>query len=185
MSPRKEKYQKGFTLIELIVSITVFITVMTIAMGAIFSVFNSNAKSKNMKTALANLNVALESMSREIRFGSVYHCGPYTYPNILTPQDCPAGDSRFTFISSDGTTITYRQNSQAVDKNVNGGGPVRVTGPEITIQSLTFYTLGSSQADTLQPKTVIIVRGTVGTGSAKAVTSFAMQTLVSQRVIDR
>ncbi len=184
MTPQDSKLNKGFTLIELIVATTVFIAVMTISMGAIYSVFNSNAKSKNIKTALSNLNLALESMSREIRFGSVYHCG--SSGTLTQPQDCPSGNSYFTFLSSTGSQITYNRNTtnQSIEKIVGSASPVRVTGSEIVIQSLTFYTLGSSQADTRQPKTVIVVRGTVGT-AGKAVTSFALQTLVSQRVIDR
>lgn len=180
MSTETQKLNKGFSLIELIIAIAIFIAVMTIATGAVFSVLNSNIQSKNTKTALSNLNLALESMSREIRFGTVYHCGN---SGILTsPQDCPSGNSYFTFLSSEGQRIVYQRSGSAVRKSVNGGSYVSVTSPEINIQNLTFYTIGSSSSDNLQPKTVIIVRGTVGT---RAITRFAIQTLVSQRVIDR
>lgn len=184
MRARNKKLNKGFTIIELIVAITVFITVMTIAMGAIFSTFNSNTKAKNMKTALSNLNIALESMSREIRFGRIYHCG--STGTLTVPQNCPTGSSFFTFLSSGGDQIAYRLTGTTIEKQDGASGSwIVVTGSEITIESLTFYTLGAIAADTFQPKTVIIVRGRVGATGAKGTTRFAIQTLVSQRAVDR
>lgn len=69
----KNKSQKGFTLIEMIVSLGLFIVVALIAVGALLKVMDANKKSLNLKTAINNLNFAMESMSREMRVGSNYH----------------------------------------------------------------------------------------------------------------
>lgn len=176
-----KKKEKGFTLVELMVAISLFIIVMTISLGSILSVFDSNRKSKALKAALTNINLAMESMSREMRFGSVYHCGSGTVTN---PQDCPTGNqSIFSFLSSDNIQITYRLTNGSLEKQVGGGSFIQVTGPEVNIQDLDFYTIGSNTADTLQPKTLIVVRGTAGVN--KGLTDFTLQTLVSQRVLDR
>ena len=178
---KNNKNEKGFTLIELMVSLTMFIVVMTISMGSILSVFDANRKSKAMKAALTNINLAMESMSREMRFGTRYHCGSGT---ISVPQDCPTGnESRFGFLSSDNIQITYRLTNGALEKQVGSGSFISVTGPEVDIQDLDFYTVGSNTGDTLQPKTLIVVRGRAGTN--KGLTEFTLQTLVSQRVLDR
>lgn len=184
--PNIDKKNKGFTLVELLVAMALFITIMTVSMGSIVSIFDANRKARNLKTTLANLNLSLESVSREIRFGTNYHCGN---SGILTlPQDCDygsGGNSYFTFLSSDGQQIRYRRNNSRVEKQIGTNPWVAVTGPEIIIQIFRFYTFGSATSDFFQPKVVIIVRGTVGTGSQKAITRFTVQTLVSQRVLDR
>lgn len=65
--------QKGFTLVEMIVSMAIFIVVALIAVGALLKVLDANRKSLNLKTAINNLNFALESMSREMRVGGDYY----------------------------------------------------------------------------------------------------------------
>ena len=64
---------RGFTLVEIMVAVSVFVLVMVISSGAIISVFNANQKSKNLRSAMDNLNLTMESMTRTIRFGTKYH----------------------------------------------------------------------------------------------------------------
>lgn len=66
--------QKGFTLVEMIVSLAVFTVVALIAVGALLKITDANKKSQTMKSVINNLNFALESMSREMRVGTVYDC---------------------------------------------------------------------------------------------------------------
>src|SRR3989338_687085 len=100
--------KKGFTLIELMTALSIFIIVMTISMGSIIGIFDANRKSRSLKTVLNNLNLAVESMSREMRFGKNYHCGSGT---VTDPQDCPAGDTLISFLSSNNIQTTYRFNA--------------------------------------------------------------------------
>ncbi|MBI2087079.1 MAG: type II secretion system protein [Candidatus Zambryskibacteria bacterium] len=171
--------KKGFTLIELMVAVSAFIIVMTISMGSIVGVFDANRKSKSLKTVLNNLNLAVESMSKEMRFGKNYHCGSGT---VTTPQNCPSGDTLVSFLSSDDIQITYRLNSGAIEKQIGSGGYIAVTAPEITIDDITFYTLGAGTSNTLQPKVIIKIQSHAGTGKSRS--NFTLQTLVSQRTLD-
>jgi len=172
--------KKGFTLIELMTSLSLFIIVMTISMTSIFGVFNANRKSRTLKTVMSNLNLAVESMSREMRFGENYHCG--SDGDILTPQNCPAGDTSMSFLSSEGTQITYRLSNQSLEKKIDSGDYIQVTAPEIVIDDLVFYTLGAGLDNLLQPKVIIKIKSHAGTGNAR--TDFTLQTLVSQRALD-
>src|SRR3989344_3450237 len=65
---------RGFTLIEMMVSTSIFIMVMVVAAGAILSISSANRKSQATKVAIDNLSFALESMSRHIRVGTDYSC---------------------------------------------------------------------------------------------------------------
>ena len=177
--PAITKKQKGFTLIELMVAVSIFIVVMTISMGSIISVFDANRKSRSLKTVLNNLNLAVESMSKEMRFGKNYHCGSGT---VTIPQNCPSGDTLMSFLSSDNVQITYRLNSEAIEKQVGSGDYIAVTAPEIIIDDLTFYTLGAGASNTLQPKVIVRIKSHAGTNRGRS--DLNLQTLISQRALD-
>ncbi|MDP3763112.1 MAG: type II secretion system protein [bacterium] len=173
--------KKGFTLIELMTAVSIFIVVMTISMGSIIGVFDANRKSRSLKAVLNNLNLTVESMSREMRFGKNYHCG--SGGDLDLSQNCPSGDTLISFLSSDSVQTTYRLNGTTIEKQVGSGGDfIAVTAPEIIIDNLTFYTLGAGTGNTLQPKTVIIIKS--HTGANKGRSDFTLQTLVSQRALD-
>lgn len=175
--------KKGFTLIEMMTAVSVFLVVMTISMGAILGIFDANKKAESSKTVMDNLNFATETMSREIRFGKNYHCG--AGGNLASPQNCLSGDSLASFLSSDGIQTVYRLNGTSIEKSIDGGNTyLAVTAPEIKINSLSFYVVGANPPpDTLQPKVLIKINGTAG-AKANTTTSFTLETMASQRLID-
>ncbi len=85
--------QKGFTLLEMIISLGIFTVVALIAVGALVRIMDLNRKSINLKAAINNANFALESMSREMRVGKNYYCtNGTTMPpvTLTTPSgNCP------------------------------------------------------------------------------------------------
>lgn len=172
---------KGFTLIELMTALTIFIIVMTISMGSIAGALSANRKSRSLKTVLNNLNLAVESMSKEMRFGKIYHCGS---GSVTTPQNCPSGDKLMSFLASNGVQLTYRLNGTVLEKQIGNDEFVAITAPEIIIDDLVFYTLGAggSNINTLQPKTIIRIKSHAGTGGDRS--DFTLETLVSQRTLD-
>ncbi|MEK7177044.1 MAG: type II secretion system protein [Patescibacteria group bacterium] len=182
------KKNKGFTLVELLVAIALFITIMTVSMSSIVGILDANRKSRSLKTALSNLNLAMESMAKEMRFGTNYHCG--STGTITTPQNCAGGGTFVSFLSSDNLQITYSTTTTTLYKQVWPNYPtppappfIAVTASEIIMDSVTFYTFGSDSSDTLQPKIIIRIIGHAGT--IKGRSDFTLQTLVSQRFLDR
>lgn len=171
---------KGFTLIELMTAVSIFAIVMVISMGSITGIFEANRKSRTLKTVMANLNLTIESMSKEMRFGKNYHCG--TAGSDITPQNCPSGATYLSFLSSENEQITYQLSGSSIEKKVNSGAYISVTAPEIIIDDLTFYVIGSGTGDVLQPKIMMKVKAHAG--SDKNRTDLTLQTLVSQRVPD-
>lgn len=66
--------ERGFTLIELMVSIALFTTVALIATTALTSIQKVNVRVQNVRTVMDNLALSLETISFEVRQGSNYHC---------------------------------------------------------------------------------------------------------------
>src|SRR3989344_1317808 len=91
--------QKGFTLVEMIVSAGLFAVVMLVSVTALLSLVDANRKTQALHSVMNNLNIALDSMVRSLRMGSVYHCGSGEYS---LARDCSNGDMVLAFESFGG-----------------------------------------------------------------------------------
>jgi prepilin-type N-terminal cleavage/methylation domain-containing protein len=173
--------QRGFTLIEILVSMSIFLVVMTISLGAILGIFTANAAAQSIKVGLDNLNSSLETMSREMRFGTQWHCGAIG-GDITSPQECQSDTpgTQVSFLSSDGVRIVYKLNGTELDKSIDGGVVfVPVTSNEVRITQFNIVAVGLGT--TYQPKAYIYIKGQAGT---KNPLNFSMQSLISQRVLN-
>ncbi len=171
--------ERGFTLIELMTALSIFLVVMTVSMGSILGIFDANRKSHTLKAVMTSLNLALEGMSREMRYGRNYHCG--ATGTITTPQNCAGGATSMSFLDAYNVQVTYRLNGTMLERQEGTGSFQPVTSPEALIDAFTFYTVGAGTDNLLQPKVLIAVKAHAGT---KQRTDFTLQTLVSQRALD-
>lgn len=178
---------RGFTLVEMLVSISVFLVVMLVAASSLLSIIDGNQKSQSLKSAINNLNFALESMQKNIRVGTNYSGGSNCSP--LPNDTCIIFDS-YKDLNGDGNmnndTVIYKYNSadQSVERcenapsiicNLNSAF-IRLTAPEVHIEYLYFdYSSGG-----MPPRVFIIVSGSAGTKD-RIKTKFNLQTTVSQR----
>ncbi len=183
------KKQKGFSLIELLISLGIFVVVMTISLGSVVSILDAGRKSKSLKAVMTNLNFALEVMSREIKFGKNYYCGIDTNQPHTTKQDCtgnalPAGTA-ITFTTSNGVDTIYRLQGTQIKKSTDyGASYTAITAPEVSVQGLNFYVFGTtSYPDTAQPRVFLFMTGFAGK-KATLQSKFFLQTVMSQRAPD-
>src|SRR3989338_6356066 len=80
--------QKGFTIIEMMISVALFSIIMTMGIGALLNANSLHKKSQKLRAIIDNLNFVMEDISRNIRLGTDYSCGPMlTGP--FPAQDCP------------------------------------------------------------------------------------------------
>ncbi len=170
--------RRGFTLIEMIVSVFLFSMVIVIATGALVSILGANRKAQTVKSVMNNLNFTLDSMTRSIRTGAHYDCTP-------SPCNPSAGTPEFSFTDTDGRDVTYRLNNSTnrIERDLDKEGFLSLTSPGVVVKQLRFYVDGESTTDTEQPRVLIIVQGEAGEG--KTLTAFNLETMVSQRVLDR
>jgi prepilin-type N-terminal cleavage/methylation domain-containing protein len=198
----KHTPHRGFTLIELMVSVAIFSVVMVISMGALLAMSNADRKAETVNSVISNLNFAVESMTRNVRTGYNYNCGG---PSSL---DCASGGTSFYFTDQDGSTVVYDFNTTAsgcgqpanaatigcIRRSTNGGSSyLPITAPEVKITAMKFYLRGSDlgPSDTNQPNVVISIVGYVQLSTSTVVATasqkseFKIQTSVTQRLYDK
>lgn len=174
------KPNKGFTLVEMLVAVGVFVLVTALSLGAILSIFDANRKAKTSKTVVDNLNLSIENMARTIRYGSNYYCGESL---VSTEEnDCLNGSTAVS-VTFENSRIIYRLNGTTLQR-VEGGQVNNITSPDTKIEHLRFYVDGANEfPNTKQPYIVVVIKGYVGE-KANTKTEFSIETMMSQRKID-
>lgn len=117
---RKQKTEKGFTLIEVLM--IVFILGIVVVMGGslFFSILKGASKSEIVKEAKQNGDYALEVMERTIR-------------NAKEITDCTTPSS-ITLKNSDGTATTFSCLAEDGVNKINSGTG-RLTGKNVTLEN--------------------------------------------------
>jgi prepilin-type N-terminal cleavage/methylation domain-containing protein len=163
---------RGFTLVELMVAVSIFAIVMVVAMGAVFSIIAANRKALAVSSVIDNLNLAVESMTRTIKTNTNYQISG----NAITVTD----DDSLTLPKP---TMTYAYDS--LNKRImfreGDEDQIAITAPEVEIDSFEVFKLYDDDAGACdQPRVAIVIRGTAGV-DADSRTEFKLQSVVSQR----
>jgi prepilin-type N-terminal cleavage/methylation domain-containing protein len=175
--------QSGFTLVELMVAVSIFAVVLTMSMGAILSILDANRKAQAVSSVMDNLNAAVESMTRTIKTNTNYIVADDGTGITVTDddtQDRPTMEYYFEEDEIDGETrgsIYFR------DGRTDDDIAIPITAPEVDIDDFAVERIGfdgSTGEECYQPKVLINVRGTAGVND-RVRTAFAIQTVVSQR----
>ncbi len=173
----------------MIVAVALFATVMVISVSTLLSLVKANRKAQAIQSVMNNLNIALDGMVRAAREGSTFHgCNA---SNLTTPEDCPNGGSVFAFrprglVSEPVWIYSFDEGTHRLERSVTGNisdlSPI--TAPEITIDDMRFYVVGTTPGDIFQPKVIITIKGSAGVAGTSARTTFHIQATAVQRVLD-
>lgn len=193
---RMKKAGRGFTLIEMMVAVSIFAMVMMIGVGALLSLVEANRRAQAINSVMNNLNAALESMTRSTRVGTTYYCQSSSVPpakgTLSQPRGCTAG-ALLAFESARGDhddindQIVYRLNGTQIERSLDSGDTwVALTAPEVTIETLQFYVVGaeslSDAGDRIQPRVLMRIKGSAPIPGGT--TRFNVQASVVQRILD-
>ena len=184
---------KGFTLIELLVAVTIFTVVVLLAIGALLNLSHVNDRSQTLLVALENLDFAMEQMSRIVRTGATYDCAA-NFPTPV-PTDCASsGNNKISFKDQNDRSVRFQLINNTIVKertSITGAPelPIEVTAPEIIIEDLTFFVVGTgafNDGDREQPRVLITLRGRTNIFGFKLEeqADFNLQTTVTQRQPD-
>ena len=200
---------KGFTLVEVMVAMSIFITIVTIGMTAVLNAISQHRATENIRTVMDNLNFVMEDMARNIRIGTNIRCvlpsdlpsAPFYNTTTLSiiPQNCPVGSNKIEFngtgaTAADGKFITYVVTSPlSSTPNVifkqKGNDPALFPPQVITPPGVVmdfnrsgFEVRGAEAGDGGQPTVVIRLAGTINYQGA--ISDFAVQTTVALRGLD-
>lgn len=188
---KQKNKESGFTLVELLVALTLFTFIMLACVTSLYAVNNAARKVNAIRGVLDNLNFAMESMSRTLRTSTTLVCDGTYNPEGFT-NNCPfeGGDpsSRISAHSTLGleTDVEYWLDSstqQVMKRTFEGGvwtNSIAITAPEIDVQTLRFYVDGADDDDLKQPSVIIMMQG-IATASTGDTTPFALHTFISQR----
>lgn len=175
--------EKGFTLIELMVSITLFSVVLVVTLGSIVTIADSNKKARSLMSVMNNLNFSIDSMTRSIKSGSIGSTGGVTGGgNCFTTEQInyDAVDS-FSRERVEYCFVEDADGNGRIDKTIGSGGTtIPLTSPDVDVDYLRFRAL---TGDSGQPRVSIVLEGTVKVSETIS-SRFTIQTTVAQRQLN-
>ncbi len=189
---RLQRVSAGFTLIELMVSLTIFAIVMVISTSTLLTMVNANAKAQALYSAASNLSFALDSMTREIRTGYHYYCkntdesDEETVGNNNSTNDCASGNFIAFTRERDDVRMGYRLVGGQIQQKINGSW-INITADDVHISTFSLIVENTDvedpDNDISQPSTDIIIKGYINNG-LDTNTDFHIQTHIVQRRLD-
>ena len=156
--------KKGFTMIELLVAMGLFVVVMGIASTVFVQSLRAQRSIVALMAANDNASLSLEQMMREIRTGS----------NFLTNND----QTELVFFSQrqkDEVTYYWNKTEETIEKN-----GVALTSKNVAVKYLYFDLFGAGPNDSASTR--VVIRLGVSSNEKQAVDIITnLQTTVSSR----
>lgn len=191
------KNNKGYTIIETMVAVSLFLIIVTIGMNSLLNANLLLNRSKDMRSIMDNLSFIMEDMSRNIRTGSEYRCYYGTDHSSIDPQSCTHGAVLSFKEVISGYRWAYKFEAisgqplkiyKTTDVNADPVNWVQLNDDTIEISNLSgFSVLGAEpfpvpSEDLQQPFVTIRLIGQINYKDQP--TPFSLQNSVSQTTID-
>jgi prepilin-type N-terminal cleavage/methylation domain-containing protein len=155
------KKNRGFTVIELMVAMSLFVIVVGVVSGTFIRSLRTQRQLTSLMAANDNASQTLEQMTREIRTGT----------------DFTASGSRLSFTNDAGEVIAYDLAGGRIERN---GRPL--TASNVLVTYLAFSTRGATPGDGLSTR-VTVMMGVSARGKMESFVT-RLQTTVAARVLD-
>jgi len=146
MNLNYHKKQQGFTLLEMLISITVFVMVTVIALGIYSSVIRANKKSVSLTKLHRDSQLIMSSIAKKIRQSQV----DYTY---YPSGEVPSDNKELALVDVDGTEYVFSHNSSdnTIEVSIDGGAAVDIPGGDVLVTDLKFYITPTTDPFTVVP----------------------------------
>ncbi len=166
--------KNGFTIVELLVAMAIFIAAVSIASAGFARALRSQKAVVALMAANDNASLSIEQMAREIRTGYNFCAGGLS---------CSA--SELTFVNANNYVVTYRWNAAdaAIERGLENANFQKFTADNVRVVNLRFAVSGNQTGDGAPPRvTVIMGVGAKSQGVENVVVN--VQTTVSARLLD-
>lgn len=167
------KKRTGFTLIETMISVSIFAVVITMGIGSLMTIVSANKKLQVQRQTIDNMSFSLELMSRKIRTASMGTGG-----NFLVTT----GNNNLSFRDQGGTPITYTVQGTTLVSIDSNGIITPLTPPNVQITDLKF--IGSGLNPIGDGKAFLRINLVGNIVYKTTSTPFSLETSISPRLID-
>ena len=165
--------KKGFTLVEVLISIFIFSIIMIITTSMFVYSLDLQHRALNLQQAEENASFILESMTKEIRVATI--------DPAVSHVDCATASPETTLsvTNEDIGTIRYYLSGTDLIREVDGASGPAMNSIAVQFTSLGFCVTGASTGDGLQPRITILA--TVKSARADPQAMMNIETSVSLR----
>lgn len=174
----KTRSQSGFTILEILVSVTV-IALMSIALSQIFiSTLRTNTKTEYLKEVKQNGDLALESLVRMTQSAQSVTCISGREMDIINPD----GNTTTVECALDGTILRLASTSASGTDYLTSGS-VTLSGSDCAASSLSFTCIETTSSQTSVAMMFTLTRaGSAGNIFEQAQETFQTSAIVRSRV---
>lgn len=184
--------QKGFTLMEIVVSTAIFATTLTLMLTLFNYTLKINRRVEALRQVAQLTRGFTEPLIREIRNGRIDY--ESNDPNCPVSNYDTANNASLAIIAPDGTRLCYFLNNQEqalyVSKNTNSGYlEERITSDNVTIDPSNFRIIvrpttdpASNPVFTIQPFVTILAKFSVQLAVGEPATVIPYQSTISSDV---
>jgi len=127
------KNNKGFTLVELVMAMSIFVILISIAAGGFINILRNQRLVIALMIVNDNMSLSMEQMAREIRTG-------YNFSKV--------SDSELQFVNSHNQVVLYRLNNGAIERVMESATlekiPQKITADNVKIASFNIEVCGNN-----------------------------------------
>jgi type II secretory pathway pseudopilin PulG len=141
VSQKEKSTQKGSFLLEMLVAFGIIAMSLTVVVDSFVTSQKSYRGTAEEGQLVQALTMLLEDMTREARVSESYQCG-------TGPSPCPVDTvlimTHIENLNNQGVgeEITFRKNGATIEKDINSGGYVDMTPPDIVVDSFSVQVYG-------------------------------------------
>lgn len=174
----KTRSKRGFTIVEMLVSVTIFVIAIAISSNFFLSAIKAQRRALADQQIISQASYALEYMSRSLRMARKDMDGSCTGQQKLNykEEETPYG-IKFEDYKGDCRRFFLEDNQIKQDL---GGEVLPLTYNNLEVVDFNIEILGETQDDNLQPRVTLFLNiKSIGGGNTKK-----FQTTISQRNLD-
>ncbi|MFA5098770.1 MAG: prepilin-type N-terminal cleavage/methylation domain-containing protein [Candidatus Paceibacterota bacterium] len=165
-------FENGFTMIELLVSMGIFLILISIVSGSFIRTLRTQKELVGLMSINDNANLTLEQIMRELRTG-------YNFSKV--------SQNEFQFVNAENKIIYYKAVNGAIERGETSELAVttyrKITADNVEIKNFNVNIAGGDAGDGYQPRITIGI-SVVGTGKYLKSVPVDIQMTVSPRTLD-